>query len=222
MSDKMWAGRFSVALDREADDFNSSIHFDCRMYKEDITGSVAHAKMLARAGIISDGDRDAIVSGLEGILSDIESGALEIDMECEDIHMFVEKVLTARIGEAGKKLHTARSRNDQVALDLRMYMRREAAEIASLAKKLASVLCDKAETYAEIHPSSACAADNVRSSSDGIRDDASARHLEDRGCRSENGRIADRVLRSRGNDIQDGPQVRSGASRIFRDRDEQP
>ena len=83
MSDKMWAGRFSVALDREADDFNSSIHFDCRMYKEDITGSVAHAKMLARAGIISDGDRDAIVSGLEGILSDIENGALEIDMECE-------------------------------------------------------------------------------------------------------------------------------------------
>ena len=149
MSDKMWAGRFSVALDREADDFNSSIHFDCRMYKEDITGSVAHAKMLARAGIISDGDRDAIVSGLEGILSDIESGALEIDMECEDIHMFVEKVLTERIGEAGKKLHTARSRNDQVALDLRMYMRREAAEIASLAKKLAAVLCDKAETYAE-------------------------------------------------------------------------
>ena len=106
MSDKMWAGRFSVALDREADDFNSCIHFDCRMYKEDITGSVAHAKMLARAGIISDGDRDAIVSGLEGILSDIESGALEIDMECEDIHMFVEKVLTERIGETGKKLFT--------------------------------------------------------------------------------------------------------------------
>jgi len=147
MADKMWAGRFKAALDKEADDFNSSIHFDCRMWREDITGSVAHARMLAKCGIITEADRDAIIAGLEGIYADLETGALDIDTDSEDIHMFVEKVLTERIGDAGKRLHTARSRNDQVALDLRMYMRSAAAEIKELATRLCRTLTDKAEEY---------------------------------------------------------------------------
>ena len=120
---KMWAGRTSGVTDRIADDFNSSIHFDCRMYKEDITGSMAHAAMLASKGIISQTDADTLIGGLQEILDDLNSGRLEIDLSCEDIHMFVEQVLTQRLGDVGKKLHTARSRNDQVALDLRMYLR---------------------------------------------------------------------------------------------------
>ncbi len=147
MADKMWAGRFKAALDKEADDFNSSIHFDSRMWREDITGSVAHAKMLAKCGIITDEDRDAIVTGLEAVYADLESGELGIDTDCEDIHMFVEKVLTERIGDAGKRLHTARSRNDQVALDLRMYMRTAAADVRRLATELCRTLTDKAEQY---------------------------------------------------------------------------
>ncbi len=143
----MWAGRFKAALDKEADDFNSSIHFDSRMWREDIEGSVAHAKMLAKCGIIDEADSVAVIDGLTGIRDDLASGRLEIDPECEDIHMFVEKVLTDRIGDAGKRLHTARSRNDQVALDLRMYMRTAAAEVREQAVLLCRAVCNKAEEY---------------------------------------------------------------------------
>ena len=144
---KMWAGRTDGTTEKIADDFNSSIHFDCRMYRQDITGSMAHAAMLAGQGIITQADADALIAGLEEILKDIETGALEIDMECEDIHMFVEQVLTQRIGDVGKKLHTARSRNDQVALDIRMYLRSEIDEISGLVKNLIAAVTDKAEAY---------------------------------------------------------------------------
>ena len=142
---KMWAGRSSGITDSIADDFNSSISFDSRMYKQDITGSMAHAAMLAEVGIISAKDADDLIDGLQGILDDIESGKLEFDPGCEDIHMFVEQVLTERIGDTGKKLHTARSRNDQVALDLRMYLRDEAAELDTLIRELTGVLVSVAE-----------------------------------------------------------------------------
>ena len=141
----MWAGRFAKALDSKADDFNSSIRFDCKMYRQDITGSVAHAQMLAKQGIISAEDAQSITEGLWGILEDIDSGKLEFDMACEDIHMFVEAELTKRIGDAGKRLHTARSRNDQVALDIRMYLRDRTDEIIELLKVLANDISDKAE-----------------------------------------------------------------------------
>ena len=143
--EKMWAGRFAKALDKEADDFNSSIRFDCRMYRQDIAGSIAHAKMLNKCGILTDDDASVIAQGLSGILADIESGALPIDMNAEDIHMFVEAELTKRVGDAGKRLHTARSRNDQVAVDIRMYLRDEAKEIRALLLDLISAVCQKAE-----------------------------------------------------------------------------
>ncbi len=142
--DKMWAGRFSKALDKEADDFNSSIHFDSRMYRQDITGSMVHAMMLSRQGIITKDEYADILNGLSGILKDIEDGTLPIDMEAEDIHMFVESELTKRIGDNGKKLHTARSRNDQVALDIRLYLFAECEEIGELLLKLIEVIRDKA------------------------------------------------------------------------------
>ena len=145
---KMWAGRTDGATEKIADDFNSSIHFDCRMYKQDITGSMAHAAMLAAKGIITQKDADQLIEGLEGILADLESGALKFDMSCEDIHMFVEDVLTKRIGDVGKKLHTARSRNDQVALDIRMYLRNEIDDISALTKGLITAVTDKAAEYA--------------------------------------------------------------------------
>ncbi len=144
---KMWAGRTDGVTEKIADDFNSSIRFDSRMYRQDITGSMAHAAMLARQGIISDGDADALIGGLEQILKDLDSGVLAIDISCEDIHMFVEQELTQRLGDVGKKLHTARSRNDQVALDVRMYLRDEADTISALVKDLAAALTDKAEVY---------------------------------------------------------------------------
>ena len=112
---KMWAGRTDGVTEKIADDFNSSISFDSRMYKQDITGSMVHAQMLAKQGIISEGDAESLVAGLEGILADIESGELPIDMECEDIHMFVEQVLTERIGDVGKNLNTERTRNHFIA-----------------------------------------------------------------------------------------------------------
>ncbi|MBQ6825460.1 MAG: argininosuccinate lyase [Clostridia bacterium] len=143
--DKMWAGRFSKALDKEADDFNSSIHFDCRMYKQDITGSIVHAMMLAKQGIISENEKEEIINGLSSILEDIENKKLDFDFDAEDIHMFIESELTKRIGDAGKKLHTARSRNDQVALDIRLYLAYECEEIGKLLKKLIEVIRDKAE-----------------------------------------------------------------------------
>ncbi len=141
----MWSGRFSKALDSVADDFNSSIHFDSRMYEQDIKGSLAHASMLAMQGIITESDLDAISEGLKSILDDIKSGVLEIDMAAEDIHMFVEGELTKRIGDVGKKLHTARSRNDQVALDIRLYLRDKCDEIVELTKELIVAVTDKAE-----------------------------------------------------------------------------
>ena len=141
----MWAGRFEKALDKTADDFNSSVHFDCRMYKQDIEGSMAHAAMLSKQGIISSDDAEAIISELGAILEDIDSGALAIDLGAEDIHMFVEAELTKRIGDVGKRLHTARSRNDQVATDIRLYLRDEAGEIIALIKELIIAVAYKAE-----------------------------------------------------------------------------
>ena len=142
--DKMWAGRFEKQLDKTADDFNSSIHFDCRMYKQDIIGSMAHAAMLRRQGIITEAEETQIQTGLSGILADIESGALPFNFDAEDIHMFVEAELTKRIGDAGKKLHTARSRNDQVALDIRMYLKSECDQIGGLIKDLLKAIVDLA------------------------------------------------------------------------------
>ena len=138
---KMWAGRTAGALSKEADDFNSSIHFDSRMYRQDIMGSMEHATMLSICGILSEGESVAIIDGLQTILDDIESGTLEIDPEAEDIHMFVEAELTSRIGEVGKKLHTSRSRNDQVALDIRLYLRDEIDEIKKLVLDLIAAVC---------------------------------------------------------------------------------
>ena len=140
MSEKMWAGRFSAQEDKRVNDFNSSIRFDCRMYKQDIKGSIVHARMLARQGIISGEDADKIEEGLLSVMSDIQSGKLAFDPAAEDIHMFVEAELTARIGEAGKRLHTARSRNDQVALDLKMYLRDEVKSVAALVLELEEAL----------------------------------------------------------------------------------
>ena len=144
---KMWAGRTDGMTEKIADDFNSSIRFDSRMYRQDITGSMTHAAMLSYKGIISQTDADTIIAGLEDILADIDSGKLPIDMEFEDIHMFVEQVLTERLGDVGKKLHTARSRNDQVALDIRMYLRAEIDEISALVRQLITAVTDKAEAY---------------------------------------------------------------------------
>ena len=142
---KMWAGRTSGITDSIADDFNSSIRFDCKMYKQDITGSMAHAAMLGAKGIIAKAEADTLIDGLQGILNDLESGTLEFDFSCEDIHMFVEQVLTQRLGDVGKKLHTARSRNDQVALDLRMYLRSEIDEIVVLVKDVLDAILEQAE-----------------------------------------------------------------------------
>ena len=148
--EKMWAGRFSKALDSTADDFNSSLRVDCRMYREDIEGSMAHAAMLGAQGIISKEDADAIISALGDILDDLDSGKLDFSGGGEDIHMFVEAELTKRIGDAGKRLHTARSRNDQVALDIRLYLRREVGEISELLRSLMSLLCRIARANASV------------------------------------------------------------------------
>ena len=142
---QLWKGRFKKELAKETNDFNSSIKFDCRMFEEDIKGSIAHATMLGATGIIDKSESDKIVNGLGDILDDIKSGKLEIDMEAEDIHTFVEGELTARLGQTGKRLHTARSRNDQVALDIRLVLRKEIDEISEKIKELISVLCNKAE-----------------------------------------------------------------------------
>ena len=142
---KMWAGRSGKETAKAADDFNSSIAVDGRMYRQDIQGSLAHAEMLAGCGIITYGEYGVIAEGLKGILADIESGALALDPDAEDVHMFVEAELTKRVGEAGKKLHTARSRNDQVAVDMRMYLRGESAEVISLIKKLLRAVVKQAK-----------------------------------------------------------------------------
>lgn len=144
---KMWAGVTSGETEKIADDFNSSISFDQKMYKQDIAGSMAHAAMLSSKGIISEAECEALINGLQTILDDLESGKLPIDPDCEDIHMFVEQVLTERIGETGKKLHTARSRNDQVALDLRLFLREEIDTIAEKLKALIRTIADQAEQH---------------------------------------------------------------------------
>lgn len=142
---QLWKGRFKKELAKETNDFNSSISFDCRMFEEDIKGSIAHATMLGAQGIIDQSESDKITAELFNILHDIKSGALEIYMNAEDIHTFVEGELTARLGQTGKRLHTARSRNDQVALDIRLTLRKEIEEIEEKVKGLISVICDKAE-----------------------------------------------------------------------------
>ncbi len=142
---KMWAGRTSGQTDSVADDFNSSISFDSRMYRQDIRGSIAHARMLSKQGILQSTEAGEIVSGLEGILADLDAGTLSFDPAAEDIHMFIEEELTARIGSAGKRLHTARSRNDQVALDMRMYLRDEIHEILGLVGELARAVLEQAK-----------------------------------------------------------------------------
>ena len=142
---KMWAGRTDGVTDQIADDFNSSIAFDSRMFKQDITGSMAHAAMLGEKGIITPAESEQLIAGLAEILDDLCSGKLEIDLSCEDIHMFVEQVLTARLGEVGKKLHTARSRNDQVALDMRMYLRDETDAITERIRGLLEELLEQAK-----------------------------------------------------------------------------
>ncbi|MCC8104487.1 MAG: argininosuccinate lyase [Clostridiales bacterium] len=137
---QLWGGRFTKATDQMVYDFNASISFDKRLYRQDIEGSLAHVKMLAKQGILTEEERDAIIDGLNGILADVENGTLAITSEYEDIHSFVEANLTARIGDAGKKLHTGRSRNDQVALDMRMYVRDAVKETDRLLKELLKVL----------------------------------------------------------------------------------
>ena len=146
---KMWAGRFSKEIDETVNAFNSSIAFDARMYRQDIQGSIAHATMLGDCGIITKEDSSTIIKGLKEILADLESGALELDPTAEDIHMFIEAELTKRYGAVGKRLHTSRSRNDQVALDLRLYLRDEIAEIRTLVHRLAVVLVQLAEQHTE-------------------------------------------------------------------------
>ncbi len=144
---KLWDGRFSKNASQQLNDFNSSIFFDKRMYKEDIKGSIAHSKMLGLSNIITIEESEKIVLGLESILNEIENGQLEIDLTAEDIHSFVEMELTKRIGDTGKKLHTGRSRNDQVALDIRLHLREETGEIIKLLKDLILVLCEKAKIH---------------------------------------------------------------------------
>ncbi|MTI80786.1 MAG: argininosuccinate lyase [Firmicutes bacterium] len=146
---KLWGGRFQKSTDQLMEDFHSSISFDQRLYKYDITGSVAHAKMLAKVGVISVQDAEKIVAGLKEILADIEAGKVEFDVAAEDIHMNIEQLLIQRIGDVGKKLHTARSRNDQVALDIRMFMKDEINQVAELLKELHNTLLDVAEQNKE-------------------------------------------------------------------------
>ena len=146
---KLWTGRFKKELDPRTNDFNRSLPFDSRMYRQDIEGSIAHAKMLGKCGIITKEDCGKIDEGLKGILDDIENGKLIFDDVSGDIHTFVEAELTARIGDAGKRLHTARSRNDQVALDIRLYLRDECNTLIEMLKEYVSVLSQKAEQYSE-------------------------------------------------------------------------
>ena len=144
---QLWKGRFKKELAKETNDFNSSIGFDSRMFEEDIKGSIAHATMLGATGIIDKSESEKIVNELDKILGEIKSGELEIDMTAEDIHTFIEGELTSRLGQTGKRLHTARSRNDQVALDIRLTLRKEIDEITVLLKSLVEVLCNKAQEH---------------------------------------------------------------------------
>lgn len=144
---QLWQGRFKKSLSKTTNDFNSSISFDSRMFREDIEGSIAHATMLGETGIIKKEESQNIIEGLKGILEDLLSGKLQFDMECEDIHTFIEGELTRRIGDDGKRLHTARSRNDQVAVDVKLYLRKEVEEIITLLEELITVIASKAKEY---------------------------------------------------------------------------
>jgi argininosuccinate lyase len=144
---KLWGGRFEKQTDRLVEDFHSSISFDQRLYKQDIQGSIAHANMLGKVGVLTSAEAQTITTALQEILGDIQQGKVEFEVGAEDIHMNIEKLLTERIGEVGKKLHTARSRNDQVALDVRMYLKEEIKEIMILLVKLQAVLLNKAEEH---------------------------------------------------------------------------
>lgn len=144
---KLWEGRFHKELDKKTNDFNSSISFDSRMAREDIEGSIAHAEMLGECGVIAPEEADKICAGLSGILADLQSGALAVDPEAEDVHTFVEGELTARLGETGKRLHTARSRNDQVAVDLRLYLKKRCAGLRAQLAGLTELLCRRALAY---------------------------------------------------------------------------
>ena len=146
---KLWAGRFQKETDTLVNDFNSSITFDARMYKEDIAGSIAHAAMLGKQGIIEEHEAEKIIEGLKAILADIEAGQVEFSLENEDIHMNIETTLTQRIGDTGKRLHTARSRNDQVAVDFRLYVKKEIPRIIGMVLELEKVLVKKAEANLE-------------------------------------------------------------------------
>ncbi len=146
---KMWAGRFSKEVDEKVNDFNSSISFDARMYRHDIKGSMAHAEMLGDCGIIEKHESEKIIAGLKSILDDLDSGKLHFDPNAEDIHMFVEQELTSRLGDTGKRLHTARSRNDQVALDIRMYLKDETKDIIKIVRELVKTVTDLAEQHTE-------------------------------------------------------------------------
>ena len=142
---KLWAGRFQKETDTAVNDFNSSISFDARLYQEDIAGSIAHATMLGKQGVIEEHEAEKIIQGLQAILKDIEAGAVEFSEENEDIHMNIESELTSRIGDTGKRLHTARSRNDQVAVDFRLYVKKEIPVIVGMILDLEKVLVKKAE-----------------------------------------------------------------------------
>ena len=148
--EKMWAGRFEKALNEKADDFNSSLSFDCRMYAQDIRGSIAHATMLGETGILPQTEVQTIIEGLNGILADIQNGKLDFSTGGEDIHMFIEAELTKRIGDAGKRLHTARSRNDQVAVDIRLYLRDEVEQIVMRIKAVIAALVEQAEKTTDV------------------------------------------------------------------------
>ena len=144
---KLWKGRFAKASTSSADEFNASIGFDQRLYREDITGSIAHAKMLGKQGVLTQEESELIVKTLEEILADIEAGKIEFTIESEDIHMNIETVLTERIGQTGKKLHTARSRNDQVAVDFRLYLKKESAEVDEALAQLLQTLLELAKKH---------------------------------------------------------------------------
>ena len=146
---KLWSGRFSKDVDSRVNDFNSSISFDKRLYRQDIEGSMAHAAMLCKCGIITPEDNRSIQDGLKGVLEDVEAGKLDFSADAEDIHMNIETVLTERIGDAGKRLHTARSRNDQVAVDIRLYMRNEIDAVSEELNGLIITITDIAEKTTE-------------------------------------------------------------------------
>ena len=179
MAEQLWKGRFSKAVDSRVNDFNSSIRFDQRMIAQDMRGSGVHAAMLARQGIISEQDCADILSGLASIADDLSSGALTIDPAAEDVHTFVEQTLTARIGDAGKRLHTGRSRNDQVALDIRLTLRDYSKTLQAYIVELVRVLCksggEHRRRHARLHPPAARPAHHLRPRADGLRFHAAAR-----------------------------------------------